>query len=506
MNFFSRRRFQEGLWILLVLLLPFTSLPLMARLTGMSMVAPPSILPLLILIGFWWLPTVVRGGRLPAAAAPIAVFALFAIISAAAANFIFIPTFRNAFFLTNSIEALITLGIGIAFFLLSATWVQKSNDLRFIFRWINIAGCGVILWSLVQAFIWYDLYYYPDWAVSLQSLFSSSGNLYQQRATGFAYEPSWLAHQLNMLFLPYWLAATLQKTSAHAFRVRGVSLENILLVGGGAVLFLSLSRIGWLSFIAVIGFLLIVFNVRFVKNLRKKALDQLSESPTKRWVSWALPVALVVLLLVVYIGLIICAGFVLSKIDYRMAELFSPELLEQGGFREIANRLVFAERVVYWETGFEIFTDYPILGVGPGNSGYFFPQKMVAFGWGLDEISTILYQMDSIPNTKSLWARILAENGVIGFSIFIGWLYVLWLNGIALTKNREPILKTAGWMGIFVLVAILVEGFSVDTYALPYYWFSLGLLAASHRIPTKPDDNQSHDCPQRDELALVETP
>lgn len=465
------------------------------------MVAPPSILPLLILMGFWWLPTVVKGDKLPTPAAPIAVFALFAIISTAAANFIFIPPFRSSFFIKNSIEALLTLGIGIAFFLLSSTWVQKTKDLRFVFQWINIAGCGVIIWSLVQAYLWFDLNYYPDWAYTFQSLFSSSGNLYQQRTTGFAYEPSWLAHQLNMLFLPYWLAATIQRTSVHPFRVKSVSLENILLIGGGAVLFLSLSRVGWLAFLAVIGFLLLVFNVRFVKCLRKKVLEQLSESQMKKMVSWMLPIALAILLLVVYIGLIIGAGYVMSKIDYRMADLFSPALLEQGGFREIANRLVFAERVVFWNTGLEIFDDYPILGVGPGNSGYFFPQKMVAFGWGLTEISTIMYQMDSIPNTKSLWVRILAENGVIGFSIFISWLYVLWLNGIALTKSREPILKTAGWMGVFVLVSILVEGFSVDTYALPYYWFSLGLLAASNRILTNPEGNRPFHCPPHEESA-----
>lgn len=344
-------------------MLPFTSLPLIARLTGMSMVAPPSILPLLILMGFWWLPTVVKGDKLPTPAAPIAVFALFAIISTAAANFIFIPPFRSSFFIKNSIEALLTLGIGIAFFLLSSTWVQKTKDLRFVFQWINIAGCGVIIWSLVQAYLWFDLNYYPDWAYTFQSLFSSSGNLYQQRTTGFAYEPSWLAHQLNMLFLPYWLAATIQRTSVHPFRVKSVSLENILLIGGGAVLFLSLSRVGWLAFLAVIGFLLLVFNVRFVKCLRKKVLEQLSESQMKKMVSWMLPIALAILLLVVYIGLIIGAGYVMSKIDYRMADLFSPALLEQGGFREIANRLVFAERVVFWNTGLEIFDDYQSWGL-----------------------------------------------------------------------------------------------------------------------------------------------
>jgi hypothetical protein len=36
-------------------------------------------------------------------------------------------------------------------------------------------------------------------------------------------------------------------------------------------------------------------------------------------------------------------------------------------------------------------------------------------------------------------------------------------------------------MGILMLIAFLVEGFSVDSLALPYYWFTLGFVAATWR-------------------------
>jgi hypothetical protein len=35
-------------------------------------------------------------------------------------------------------------------------------------------------------------------------------------------------------------------------------------------------------------------------------------------------------------------------------------------------------------------------------------------------------------------------------------------------------------MGVFMLIAFLIEGFSVDSLALPY-WFTLGLAAATWR-------------------------
>jgi hypothetical protein len=44
---------------------------------------------------------------------------------------------------------------------------------------------------------------------------------------------------------------------------------------------------------------------------------------------------------------------------------------------------------------------------------------------------------------------------------------------------KDPVIKVAGLTGQLVLIAFIVEGFSVDSFALPYFWFSAGLLSAS---------------------------
>jgi hypothetical protein len=41
---------------------------------------------------------------------------------------------------------------------------------------------------------------------------------------------------------------------------------------------------------------------------------------------------------------------------------------------------------------------------------------------------------------------------------------------------------TVGLAGMFVLVGLLTEGFSVDTFGLPYYWVALGLVAGACSI------------------------
>ena len=48
---------------------------------------------------------------------------------------------------------------------------------------------------------------------------------------------------------------------------------------------------------------------------------------------------------------------------------------------------------------------------------------------------------------------------------------------IRLSKN--PLFRTIGWSGLFVLVAFIIEGFSTDTFALPYLWVSLGIVSAA---------------------------
>jgi hypothetical protein len=50
-----------------------------------------------------------------------------------------------------------------------------------------------------------------------------------------------------------------------------------------------------------------------------------------------------------------------------------------------------------------------------------------------------------------------------------------------LTRSPIPMKRVIGWMGISMLIAFIVEGFSVDSFALPYLWFTMGLVAASWR-------------------------
>jgi hypothetical protein len=476
-------RVAEYSWVLLLVLLPLTSLPLMSALAGSAMVMPPSGAALFILVLVWLLPALVRRRTLPPQSKPLLVFAGAAVISSLAAYFLLFPLFRDINFTRHMLEAGLTLAVGVCMFLVTAGYPKDSNALRRALGWINWSGLFIILWSLLQAVEWKATSTYPQWMVSIQSLLSSAPpHFYPDRVTGFAFEPSWLAHQLNMLYLPLWLAASVRRVSAHRLRLLGISFENLLLVGGLAVLWFSLSRVGLVSTLLMVGYLLIRANLWLVRWIKRRIEQRQKSSVLSRSASRLISLGLLLALLVFYLALILGVGVMVSQADPRMATLFDFSALRQGNFLEYANQLVIAERVVYWQTGWEVFNDYPILGVGLGNAGYFFPEKMSPFGWGLTDVNQLIFSDTALPNTKSMWARLLAETGLVGFSIFLCWLLVMWASGDRAQRHRPPVLQVFGLAGQLAILAFLVEGFSIDSFALPYLWVSLGLAAAAWRI------------------------
>ncbi len=470
-------------WAALILLLPFTSLPLVAQWVRTNSVAGPSVLPLFWLGLTWFLPFVFLGrGKLPAQTIPFLGLVFVCIIASAQAHFIDIPRYKGVSLFREEADALLTLGVGVGFYLLAASWPRSTTRLRQTMILLNWSGALIILWSLVQGYyVVFADSQYPDLVVGIQK-WASLRRLYLRRVTGFAYEPSWLAHQLNMLWLPFWLAASVQRTSAHRRRLGKITLENVLLVGGVVVLGLSFSRVGWLAFGLMLAYPLALGTVRGVRTLQSWAVDRWGvKGGRARAVRWGVAAAVALGLLALTLGGGVGAIRLAGIFDPRLNRFFE-RFADANGFYDLTNRLAFAERVIFWAVGWEIFNDHPFLGVGLGNAGFFFAEKLPSFGWNLNEVKDILFRRTFVPNTKSLWIRLLAETGIVGFAFFSAWLYTLWKSARCMLTSADPMLKTVGLAGALSVLALFIEGFSVDSFALPYIWFSLGLLTAGARV------------------------
>jgi hypothetical protein len=472
-------------WAALFLLLPITSLPLLSRLAGGTEVAPAAILPLGWLVLFWFIPYLLKKGTIPRESVPFLFFISIAVIGSAAAFYLNIPPFKGTGILHEESRAILTLSIGMAFYLVTACWFSESQSrLSFLLKWINVSGCIVILWAIIQAiYIFLLNSHYPAILMAFQRLVSTR-DLFKGRLTSFAFEPSWLAHQLNLLYLPFWLGATISGTSAYRFRVWKVSVETVLFILGAIVAFLA-SRVGTLALLLVIAFLGVYANILLGRRFFQWSLGRFVHFPSviKRLVRILLPISLVVVFVSIYVMGAIGLVYGLSHVDKRLARIFQPQSLAQWVKMSknpytFFNYLKFAERYVYWVGGWNVFNMHPILGVGLGNAGLFFQRELPSYSWSLPEIMDVYYRATAPPNIKSFWVRLLAETGIVGFSSFIAWFYVLFKLSWFTRLSKDPILKTIGWGGLFVLIAFLIEGFSTDTFALPYLWISLGVLSA----------------------------
>ncbi|HNB50480.1 MAG TPA: hypothetical protein PK530_00975, partial [Anaerolineales bacterium] len=253
-------RVRRGVWAVFLVSLPMTSFPFVPGvLGGKSMVQPFAIYPLILLV-LLLLPQLYKM-RLPRAFLPLAVFGLVALISGALALTLGIPAFREVTVLDRVVRNVMTLAIGVGFYVVVSLIPEDEEDLRFTLRWLLIGFALVLVWSTLQAvFVLLPnsplMRKYFDLLNELQH-WVSVRNLQRRRVSGMAYEPSWFAEQICVLWLPWLLTAVFRRRSVFEWRFKSLQVEDILLVWGVGILILTYSRggIGILFAMLVLSFL-----------------------------------------------------------------------------------------------------------------------------------------------------------------------------------------------------------------------------------------------------------
>jgi O-antigen ligase len=494
-----------SLWIAALVCVPITSSPLLSPSSGgENPVTPLSLIPVGGLFLVWLAPYAVRGGRLPAWVKPLVAFLGISLVSAAAAYFLPILPYKGQILLSREVRALSSFVVGIGFYLCASVLPDTEDRLRRSLMAIYAGGVLMLLWSSVQAaVVLSQAEHVPLIVTRIHHLFSVRDPLVD-RVTGMAYEPSWLGNQLMVLYVPLFLASVMERKSALPWRRGWLSIEAGMLVWSVLILALTKSRISQLSFLALLVVIVVVLGWRVLQGAVRRLEARLPRMTGAG--PMLLRLASGLALLAVVVGLVAGAAQAAFRVDPRLWALPSlRKYMSEARFLypndvafAVADRLAFAERIQYWSAGFRTFSLYPILGVGPGNAGFFFEQTVPEYGLRLTEIQDVLREPSfGFPNPKNLWVRVLAETGIVGGALFGIWFVAVGAGMILLWTRGAGYARVVGLAGSMVFLTQVIEGFSLDTFALPQMWlvFGLGSAALWRSGLVSPDASPPHRGP-----------
>lgn len=474
--------FSFKIWKILLILLPISSFTWLSNLMGGTNVAPLSLIPMGLLFIISVLPFFIKSGfKLPYHLKPLLLFFLVGLLSTLFVPLRNVPSFQDFSIQKEVLEAIVTFIIGVGFYIVTIYMVNDEEKLRTTIYWISLAGIIIMAVSFLQVGTWMLFNRYPNAFHSINYFFSSSAKLFEHRAHGLTFEPSWLAHQLNILFIPLWLGLSITGVSVFNKKMfNKIQVEKILLVLSILTLFITYSRIGWITTILLIAFVVMrVLNSWVGKISQTEKEGKKFSNRKQKFLRFGIWFGLIIGIIIV----LILAGIVMTKLEPRMAEFFNFQRLKENGILDWASKLSIAERFMYWMAAYGVFQLFPFLGAGFGVPGFFFLQTVPDYGSGLLDINALILKKTLLPNAKNLWMRLLAETGIVGFSIFVSWVFLHWRNANQLEKKAtSPLLKSMGLVGKLIVIAFIVEGFSLDSFALPYYWVAMGLVAASSLI------------------------
>ncbi len=467
---------ERFLWAAVLVTLPVTSFRFLPFF-GDAQVKPLSFIPALLL----FLLVVLRSFRerklvfWTPSLLPLVVFTLIALISTAWGALLSPPDLYQHTYWERALRAWVTFFVGMLFLIIPISQVRGENELKFTCKWLYIGLVGHIIVSMAQLVeihitsVLLEDSPFGNIVDFIQKTVMMAGISPNKRISGLSLEPSWLAAQIAVLYLPWVVGALL--TGYVIFKRRVVTF--LLLVGLLALALLTYSRSG-LAIIAFAGTLTALMTTRvWMPRIREWFFSPFRKSTDIRPKS-ALQVALRLAALLLILAGLASVGIALSGNDY-FAILWKSESTD---FIDYFVDIYAGPRLAYALGGWNIFIQHPWLGVGLGGAGLYLHAAMPAWAhFNISEVAKI-FSSDyfGYPNTKNLFIRLLAETGVAGFWAFLSF-YLLMLGRVLKSlKSHHKGTLFVGAAGIFSFAAILASGFSLDTFAMPMIWIPFGIM------------------------------
>ena len=451
------------LWGAALLTLPVTSFRYFPLLGDNTYVRPLALYPIALLLPLLALQFMQKKESLPTAGTliPLLAFLLVALAATGIGLLIDPLPMRGFEYLGRVFRAWVTLVIGLSFFL-AAVWMNRTEeDLRFSIRWLLAGFVLDILWSGVQALAFYTPLLKKVTVTHWQRSFSMRELVKTNRVSGMAYEPAWLAGQIATLYLPWLLACLLTRV-----RVTRFKWFEVLLLGFAVVLLLAtFSRGGLLTAAGAF-----VLTLLFVGRTQLRAAWAWFVAGFQSGGNWFLRLGVILVLVASLAG----AGLFLSQKGY-ITRLFNTraDSLEDFIIENSAGA-----RGAYNFGALGAYNESPIMGVGLGASGFYIYDHLP--DWSLTTVPEIARQLSPetrlYPNPKNMYVRLLAETGLVGFFIFVAFLFSVLGDALRALQSKTTVGGYLAVAGIFSWFAIALYNVTQDSFATPNLWINFGIL------------------------------
>jgi O-antigen ligase len=348
---------------------------------------------------------------------------------------------------------------------------QSWDDLRYSLRWLYAAFALALAWATLQ--IPYVIHFHQKYFKLINSLQSylSTRKLITTRISGPTYEPKWFAEQICFLLMPWLLSSVLSGRSIFPWRYRWITVEWFLLAWSAVVLVFTYSRTGL--------FILVVLAFLSYWLYRRRSLKALSEAHPARRSAWRVVEAIAI------ISLLAGGIFLVGSQNAYFSRLWRYWTEGKARTRTYLEFIAFEQRFVYWSTAMRIYDQNPLLGVGLSNYAFYFPDMLPNQPY--DEQREVMRQItpgegrDRLITPKNLYARLIAETGLLGTVLFT--VFILAMIGCILFLWFSPHLEQKYWAtsGLFALVVFTIIVFRSIHFPSPICgWCLKPITAAAH--------------------------
>lgn len=126
-----------------------------------------------------------------------------------------------------------------------------------------------------------------------------------------------------------------------------------------------------------------------------------------------------------------------------------------------------------------VFSQNPIIGVGFGQQGfqalYYYPFWAKNDNYEFKQIY-LNKKNPSFPPGYNLFVRLLAETGIIGFSIFLYLLYFVIKTSVRIIQREEGVEKTIAIVLLVTFVGFSLNWLQLDSFRMYGFWLCLAIL------------------------------